>query len=101
MFGHYGIMLEDNAMTTDKEVWEAMTKEELIVCIMELDKDADDLSCENATYSDEADVRDHALSRIASAMDSYHKNYHNEPDKVLLVSLLDSISINLEYCETL
>ena len=87
--------------TTDQEVWEEMSKEELIVCIMELDKDADDLSCENATYSDEANVRDHALSGIASAMDCYHKNYHYEPDDVLLVNLLDSISNHLEYCETL
>jgi len=83
-------------MTTDKEVWEAMTKEELIVCIMELDTDADDLSCENATYSDEADARNHVLFKIVLAMDCYEKNYHNEPDDVLLVNLLDDISRSLE-----
>lgn len=90
-------MLEDNAMTTDKEVWEAMTKEELIENIMHFDKESDDLSCENATYSDEANALNHVISGIVSAMDCYEKNYHNEPDDdVLLVDLLDSISRNLE-----
>lgn len=83
-------------MTTDKEVWEAMTKEELIENIMHFDKESDDLSCENATYSDEANVLNRVISGIVFAMDCYEKNYHNEPDDVLLVDLLDDISRSLE-----
>lgn len=87
--------------TTNQEVWEAMTKEELIENIMHFDKESDDLSCENATYSDEANVRDRALSGIVSTLEAYHENFDNQPDDILLVELLDSLSNHLASCDVL